>query len=62
MLATPTSVIYYICRCIELLLANAHSDIEKLGIWNNLDNDIKHCVSLQSFKQAIKGQLLEQVL
>ena len=31
------------------------------SIWNNLDNDIKQCVSLQSFKQAIKGQLLEQV-
>ena len=28
------------------------------SIWNNLDNDIKQCVSLQSFKQAIKGQLL----
>ena len=32
------------------------------SIWNNLDNDIKQCVSLQSFKQVIKGQLLEQVL
>ena len=31
------------------------------SIWNNLDNDIKQCVSFQSFKQAIKGQLLEQV-
>ena len=31
------------------------------SIWNNLDNDIKQCVSLQSFKQAIRGQLLEQV-
>ena len=31
------------------------------SIWNNLDNDIKQCVSLQYFKQAIKGQLLEQV-
>ena len=30
-------------------------------IWNNLDNNIKQCVSFQSFKQAIKGQLLEQV-
>ena len=30
-------------------------------IWNNLDNDVKQCVSLQSFKQAIKRQLLEQV-
>ena len=29
------------------------------SIWNNLDHDIKQCVSLQSFKQAIKGQLLE---
>ena len=28
-------------------------------IWNNLDNDITQCVSFQSFKQAIKGQLLE---
>ena len=32
------------------------------SIWNNLDNDIKQCVSLQSFKQAIKGQLSEQFL
>ena len=31
------------------------------SIWNNLDNDIKQCVSFQSFKQATKGQLLEQV-
>ena len=31
------------------------------SIGNNLDNDIEQCVSLQSFKQAIKGQLLEQV-
>ena len=30
-------------------------------IWNNLDNDVKQCISLQSFKRAIKGQLLEQV-
>ena len=28
------------------------------SIWNNLDNDIKQCVSLQSLKQAIKGQHL----
>ena len=32
------------------------------SIWNNLDNDIKQCVSLQSSKQAIKGQLSEQFL
>ena len=32
------------------------------SIWNNLDNDIKQCVSLPSFKQAIKGQLSEQFL
>ena len=31
------------------------------SIWNNLHNDIKQCVSLQSFKQAVKGKLLEQV-
>ena len=31
------------------------------SVWKNVDNDIKQCVSLQSFKQAIKGQLLEQV-
>ena len=31
------------------------------SIWNNLDIDIKQCVSFQSFKQAIKGRLLEQV-
>ena len=30
------------------------------SIWNSLDNDIKQCVSLQSFKQAIKGQLTER--
>ena len=30
------------------------------SIWNNLDNNIKQCVSLQSFKKAIKGQLSEQ--
>ena len=52
MLATPASVIYYIHHCIELPLANAHSHIEGLGMWNSLDNDIKQCVSLQSFKQA----------
>ena len=32
------------------------------NIWNNLDNDIKQCVSLQSFKQAIKGQLTERAI
>ena len=31
------------------------------SIWNNLDNDIEQCVSFQSYKQAIKEQLLEQV-
>ena len=30
MLATPASLIYYTYHCIELLLANAHSHIEKL--------------------------------
>ena len=30
------------------------------NISNNLDNDVKQCVSLQSFKQAVKGQLSEQ--
>ena len=30
MLATPASMIYYICHCVELLLANALSDTEKL--------------------------------
>ena len=60
MLATPVSKIYYIYHCIELLLADAHSH-RGTSIWSNLDNDIKQCISLQSFKQAIKGQLLKQV-
>ena len=30
MLPTPASVIYYIYHCIELLLANGHSQIEEL--------------------------------
>ena len=54
--ATPAIVIYYIYLCIELLPANAHSHIEEI------DNDIKQCVSLQSFKQAIKGQLTERAI
>ena len=32
------------------------------SIWNNLDNHIKQCVSLQSFKQAIKRQLFVLIL
>ena len=32
------------------------------SIWNNVDNDIQQCVSWQSFKEAIKGQLSEQFL
>ena len=58
--ATPAIVIYYIYLCIELLPANAHSHIEELIFEKNLDNDIKQCVSFQSFKQAIKGQLTER--
>ena len=30
MLATPASMIYYIYRCIELLLADENSHIEEL--------------------------------
>ena len=32
------------------------------SIWNNLDNDLKKCGFLQTFKETIKRHLLEQVL